>query len=334
MKRTVLLVAAGFAVAPAYAPAFANDTTAKLDTGGLVFGTSFEIAMEKEDLFISPEKVTVDYIFRNNSDKDVETLVAFPMPDITGGPYTMLAIPDETSDNFLGFSVTMDGVTITPKLQQRAVAAGVDVTDDLVAHAVPLMPMGEAVFDALTQVPNDVLKDWIRRGIIIPNEYDDNPAQMVPFWTMRSAYYWDASFPAGKAVAVSHAYRPSVGGTAGVSFYSDGKFNERFAEYELRYCTDAGFKRAIEKSASANPDGYPRLTETWMSYVLTTGGNWSLGSIGDFTLTIDKGAPDTIVSFCGDGVKKIGPTTFQIKAKDYYPERDVNILIMQPYHAD
>ena len=313
------------------ASAYANDTMAKLDAGGLVFGTSFEIAMEKEDLFISPEKVTVDYVFRNTSDRDIETLVAFPMPEITGGPYTMLAIPDETNDNFLGFSVTMDGVEIAPKLQQRALAAGVDVTEDLSAHGVPLMPFGDAALAALASVPGDVLDDWVRRGIVIPNGYDDDPDQKIPFWTMRSAYYWDAKFPAGEAVSVSHTYRPSVGGIAGTSFYHEGQFNERFAEYEYRYCTDDGFKRAIEKAAKDNPDGYPKLTESWISYVLTTGGNWALGTIGDFTLTIDKGSPSNIVSFCGQNVEKIGPTTFRIKAKDYYPERDVNILIMQAY---
>jgi len=47
--------------------------------------------------------------------------------------------------------------------------------------------------------------------------------------------------------------------------------------------------------------------------------------------TIDKGDPSNIVSFCGSGVRKIGPTTFQMKARDFYPERDIDILIMRPY---
>lgn len=327
MKRAAVLAA----LAMIAAPALANDTTAKLDTGGLVFGTSMLIEMEKEDLFISPEKVTVDYVFRNRSDEDITTLVAFPMPDISGGPYAMISIPDETQDNFLDFSVTMQGEVITPQLQQRAIAAGIDVTDDLAAHGVPLMPFAPAATEALKSLPADVRADWLKRGIVIGNDYDDNPDELLPFWTMRSAYWWEATFPAGKPVAVSHVYRPSVGGTAGTSFYYDGKFNERFAEYEHTYCADAGFKRAIERAAKASPDGYPPYTETWISYVLTTGGNWALGTIGDFTLTIDKGDERSIVSFCGEGVKKIGPTTFQMKAKDYYPERDVNILIMRHY---
>lgn len=329
MTRRAALLAASLAAGTLSAEA--NDTTAVLGTGGLIFGNSLEIAMEKEDLFISPEKVTVDYVFRNTSDRDIQTIVAFPMPDIEAGPYVMVAVPDYASDNFLGFSVVMGGREIEPNLEQRAFAAGIDVTDELTARGVPLMPFGDAAAEALKNVPADALQDWVRRGIVIPNEYDDEPETMLPYWRLRSTYWWDATFRAGEAVEVSHEYTPSVGGTAGTSFYYDGSFNENAPAYEAKYCMDDGFKRAIEKSARANPDGYPRLTETWISYVLTTGGNWALGTIGDFTLTIDKGDPSNIVSFCGSGVRKIGPTTFQMKAQDFYPERDIDILIMRPY---
>ena len=66
--------------------------------------------------------------------------------------------------------------------------------------------------------------------------------------------------------------------------------------------------------------------------MLTTGANWG-GPIKDFTLTIDKGAPENLVSFCGEGVKKIGPTTFEMKATDFYPEKDIHILLLKPSGA-
>ncbi|TIU61050.1 MAG: DUF4424 domain-containing protein, partial [Mesorhizobium sp.] len=75
-------------------PAFANDSIAELGTGGLILSRSDAVAMESEDLYISPEKVTVDYVFRNNTDKDVDAIVAFPMPDIEGDPNEMPAIPN------------------------------------------------------------------------------------------------------------------------------------------------------------------------------------------------------------------------------------------------
>ena len=71
------------------------------------------------------------------------------------------------------------------------------------------------------------------------------------------------------------------------------------------------------------------MYETWISYILTTGQNW-YGSIGTFHLTVDKGATDNLVSFCGDGVKKTGPTTFELTYQDFWPERELNILILQP----
>ncbi|MDI6027951.1 DUF4424 domain-containing protein [Corticibacterium sp. UT-5YL-CI-8] len=330
MSRTAVAAAMLLAACPA----FANDTTAVFETGGLVFGRTFDIEMVKEDLFISQEKVTVDYVFRNSSDKDVTTIVAFPMPDIEASPYSDVGIPDTASDNFLDFSVEMDGKAIEPKLEQRAFAAGIDVTEDLKAHNVPLMPFGDASAAALKTLSADITDDWQRRGIVIPDGYNDDMDTMVPYWKLRSTYWWDAIFPAGKDVAVSHVYKPSVGGTAGTSFYYEGKFQPNFVGYQEKYCADDTFKRTIEQATKANKDGYTPYTETWISYILTTGGNWSLGTIGDFTLTIDKGDPKNLVSFCGKDVKKIGPTTFQMKAKDYYPEHDVDILIMKPVNFD
>ena len=43
--------------------------------------------------------------------------------------------------------------------------------------------------------------------------------------------------------------------------------------------------------------------------------------------------PFNIVSFCGTGVKKTGPTNFEMVAENFYPERDVDILILQPYDS-
>jgi len=35
-----------------------------------------------------------------------------------------------------------------------------------------------------------------------------------------------------------------------------------------------------------------------------------------------------LVSFCGEDVKKIGPTTFEMVKTDYWPEREIEILIL------
>ena len=43
--------------------------------------------MLSENLSISVDEVNVDYVFRNQTEADVEAIVAFPMPDIAGSVY-------------------------------------------------------------------------------------------------------------------------------------------------------------------------------------------------------------------------------------------------------
>lgn len=331
MRRCAL----GLVTFLAASPTFANDSTAELGTGGLILSRSDVISMEKEDLFISPQRVTVDYVFQNRSDKDVDTIVAFPMPDIEANPYGMISVPDLEKDNFLGFEVTVDGKSLEPQLEHRAFAAGIDISEVLKAQGVPLFPFSEEARKALEKLPADVAADWLTRGIITVEEYDDGSGWKrvnSPFWMLKSTYWWRMTFPAGREVKVAHRYRPSLGGTAGLTFFMDGKLQgDSYQEYKQKYCMDEGFERAVLKAAKANPDGYPQMTEGRLSYVLKTGGNWALGTIGKFSLTVDKGNPKSLVSFCGKGVEKTGPTTFRMTADDYYPARDIDILILTPY---
>lgn len=323
-------------LAAAPLPALANDSTAELGTGGIILSRTDIVTMDKEVLNISEDEVTVDYVFRNQSDEDVETLVAFPMPNIEGNPWWMPAIPQDGDNNFLGFEVTIDGEPAIIHLEQRAFAVGVEVTEELRRHQVPMYPGGEEAYKALEQLPDDVAEDWRMRGMLVIDEYDDGNGMQQhrsPFWQLKSTFWWNATFPAGKPVEVSHRYKPSVGGTAGLTFFYDGKFDGTFKDYEAKYCIDDAFKRAVIKAAKNNPDGYPQLYETRISYVLTTGGNWGGSTIGDFTLTVDKGDTRNLVSFCGTGIKKIGQTTFQMKAMDYYPAKDVDILLLKPFDA-
>ena len=101
-------------------------------------------------------------------------------------------------------------------------------------------------------------------------------------------------------------------------------------DYTNKYCMEDSFITAAKRGAVEN-DGWTSYlySENWISYIWSTGNNWS-GPIGKFTLTIDKGDEDSLVSFCGDNVKKIGPTTFEMTETDWYPpwDRELEILIL------
>lgn len=314
------------------APAAANDTMAELKTGGLTFVESPDVSMESEALFISAKQVRVDYVFENSSDKDVETLVAFPMPDLPGHVEGDIAIADSSNDNFLDFTVMQDGKPIAPTLQQRAIAASIDVTDDLKTRNIPLLPFAEGTYAALDKLPDEVKQDWLTRGLLFDDVYDNDgngmKHHMTPLWTLRSTYWWKTVFPAKAKVTVAHRYTPSVGGTVAISFLEDGQAKgDRYEDYQRRFCTDQSFVKAAQKFAKAGENGGPNYTESWIAYILKTGANWN-GPIKSFKLTLDKGDPKNLISFCGSNVRKTGPTTFEMTAEDFWPERDLDILIL------
>ena len=44
---------------------------------------------------------------------------------------------------------------------------------------------------------------------------------------------------------------------------------------------------------------------------------------------VDKGDADNLVSFCGEDVKKIGDTQFEVKKTDFVPDGNLAILILK-----
>jgi hypothetical protein len=311
-------------------PALANDSTAELGAGGLVYVTTEAIAMTSEDLFISMDEVRVRYTFENKSDRDVTTLVAFPMPDIKGSLDFMEAVPVDDPVNFLGFRTTVDGKPVEAKVQQRASALGIDQTEFLTGLGIPLAPQLDATRAALDALPQDQWQGLIDRGIAIPDEFDAGRGwekHLAPNWLLSTAFYWEQVFPAGKTVIVEHRYRPSVGTTAGTSV-TQPQFgtSDWDKQYKDRFCIEDSFIKAARKAAAGRAeDDY--LMEFRIEYILKTAANWA-GAIDRFHVTIDKGKPGNLVSFCGSGVKKTGPTTFEMSAENFYPERDLDILIL------
>jgi len=332
IKRTALAIVMLLSVPAA---ATANDSMAELKTGGLVFVQTDAITMADEKLYISPRQVRVEYRFHNNTDKDVEALVAFPLPDIESGFDQPIAFDPDAGDNFLGFEVSQDGKPIDAELQQQATVSNVDLTGELKAEDIPLMPVADATGAALSRLSPQALERFKGLGLIRVEQWDDGSGMkdhIVPQWTLKSVYWWKTIYPANSDVIVKHSYTTSVGGTVDVTYLDENNqpSGERFNEYEKRYCLDDSMVRIAQKSRKATmATGTPLYVENWISYILTTGNNWA-GPIGSFSLTVDKGDTRNIVSFCGEGVTKTGPTTFEMKKTDFYPERDLDILLLVP----
>jgi len=317
------------------APAVANDTMASLGTGGLVFLQSPDVKMVREDLYVSPDQIRVKYEFRNDGEEDQRSLVAFPLPDITGSGDFMVAVPSEDAENLFGFETRVNGQLVDTELHRYAFAANIDYSMFLEDLGVPLTPFGQETVTAINALDDEQKAELLHRGLVIPMEYDAGQGMQTeywPVWTLRSTYSWEADFPVGETVIVEHQYKPSVGGTVAVSFLGEPyEGYDPQAEYARKYCTDEPFLNAVKKTLPDPEEPWRApFTESWIDYVWSTGANWN-GPIGTFHLTIDKVLPQNLVSFCWDGeVTKTGPTTFEMEARDWWPPygRELEVLIL------
>jgi hypothetical protein len=331
MRNAVIALALAAAAA---APALANDSTAELSIGGLIFVHNDSVEMISEDLSISAKEVIVRYRFFNKSEADVTVLVAFPMPDITiEGPDQNISVPTDDPVNLLAFATTVNDKPITTKVEQRVIAAGLDRTQVLRTLGIPLAPHLAGTNDALDRLPSDKWDELLRVGLAEIEEYDTGQGMkkhLVARWTLQTTYYWEQTFPSRAETAIEHRYKPSVGGSVQTSLGSPDATKEPwYDEYKEKYCFDFEFLAAVERARkAANSKAGGPFGEERIDYILKTGANWS-GPIQQFRLVVDKGGADNLVSFCGDDVKKISETKFEMKKTDYTPDGNLAVLILR-----
>ena len=134
---------------------------------------------------------------------------------------------------------------------------------------------------------------------------------------MELTHYWTQRFPAGKEVVVEHSYRPAL--------WQSYAPMPPLPALVKKFCIDGGTEKAM--AAIARSDEQKLFYVSELNYILKTARNWS-GPIGDFRLILDKGDPKSVISLCVDGVKKTGPTRFEVHKTSYVPEADLAVLFV------
>ncbi len=306
--------------------AMADDSSAALGAGGIVFTKSTPVRMKAEDLYVSPKQVRIRFEFANDTDKDIETLVAFPLPDIDANEFTESPLGTITDDpvNFIGFKAVVDGKPVTFKVEVRAFYKGKDVTAALQAVGAPLNPVAQSGYKQLAS-----LKGAQRQALLKADLADEEGEYLHPHWLVRTNFYWTQRFPAHKTVVVEHSYQP----VTGQSFF--GKFNLTDKENtDVRdFCIDPPTKARLvamtEARLKAKAANGEYLNAYRTDYILKTANNWN-GPIGRFHLTLDKLKPENTLSLCWAGdLKKTGPTTFESTLTDFAPKQDIRMLVTE-----
>jgi Domain of unknown function (DUF4424) len=340
MKKIMraLLIVAAFLPTPA---SVANDSSAAIGLGGLELTRNDAISMDSEDLFISQKLVRVKYRFTNNSDRDVETLVSFPLPIIPtgiGGYMGDQSYPKWQDD--LDFKTLVDGKPVALEVREVVTLVGINDGKDVGARLTelgwPIRVWDDYDFaQKLQTLPEAQMQSYLKEGLLRRSKDD---RQSVPNWQLQTHVTRSQIFPAGKTITVEHSYAPVIGSSVAGNFERSTRRNKEynFSDYAKHYCIDKAFLKGFDRvryaklPKNATEDEQFQATfygEIWLSYILKSGANWR-GPIKDFRLVVDKGSPKNLVSFCMNGVTKISDTQFEVRKTNFEPDKDLDILIV------
>ena len=297
--------------------------------------------MQKERLFISERKVTVDYDFFNESDKDITTEIAFPVPPF--GVYDTDCGPRSTFDDF---RVWIDDKKKDFATEDHAIVSGTDQTQllrklniDIATFGAYWGPPEKCRESETSQIDKLSAQDkamLIQVGLLNNDHW--------PKWKVFRTHHWTQTFPSRKTMHIRHEYAPGLGyhGVQLEDLYADTR-KEKIAEALARpkgspgsesdesylymakevdeLCVDPSLARKIKEveserwKAGAQKYGAPpfpvevdhlNVGVEWVEYILSTANSWK-GPIKDFTLLVERptaeggGGPNYFVSFCWNG---------------------------------
>lgn len=334
----------------------ANDSASELAAGGIVLVKTDDIAMQREDLTLTPSEVRVRYEMLNDSGKPVTLRVAFPLPELPawspGGFHTatsprgiMLPRRQLSEPNFMGFRVWADGRELTPEVEIRATLPD---GRDIAAAVQEIGGLALVLRSGLYALPDDPdLDAATRRRLGELGAIEELPDRAYrPPWTTRITFHWMQTFAPGVTV-VEHSYRPILG-FGYVGFGQQGGLvvgpDEDAASV---YCIDAAGRQTVRRLgeqararrlAKGEPENSYLLGYT-LGYVLQTARNWR-GPIGTFHLTVKgdpipaahstNGGPTLAMYFCSAvPLGQTAPLLKEGEVRDFVPTSDLRILFVR-----
>lgn len=291
-----------------FAPAArADDSMAALGAGGIELLQSEHIVMEEQDLFLARDRVRTRFVFRNESDTDIKTLVAFVMPDMEPEAFAKRA--DTPLLEQLGFTVEADGRKVIPKADIRAIMAGEDVTDILASIGIAA-GAGGMHMEAFTPAQRDRLR---KEGLLLESRGRDD----LGGWSTRLRLYWEQVFPARGQVEIYHEYTPFLG--------SEIIFPETIARvpyFTESFCmTEAQKEKAVALLQTADGRAYD------LDYTLSTGANWK-GPVERLAITIEKKTADDVIATCLPGLKPQKQGAYGVSHTNVKPAEDIRVLFI------
>jgi Domain of unknown function (DUF4424) len=303
--------------------AFADDGAASIAAGGIVMIREPRITMHKEVLRISAEKVSVDYEFRNDTDADITTEIAFPVPaySLDWDRYTVSAL------GFDDFHLSIEGEPVHFSVEAKAKLKGKDVSTLLNKYGIDISTFGH--FNERTHYAKDIRRlSTPQRAILVhAGLIDPETNQDEANWSVEKKYYWLQAFPAHTTIHVHHEYTPVLGSSNNTFWFEQSaSYENDKTEGAKSFCADPTLLKILKPLSQRRDRILPLL---YVDFILTTANTWKQ-PIEDFTLIVERpherGSLQTFVSFCWDGpVTKLDDDHFSAHIVDFIPKNELHI---------
>ncbi|HKT29344.1 DUF4424 family protein [Dyella sp.] len=301
----------------------ADDAYSALGAGGLVFKHSPAISMDREVLEISPDLIVVSYQFKNNSKKDIRTIVAFPLPPIKCGWFQHSSYPSD-------FETTVNGVPIHARIEKRAFVRddeeganakvrgfkeGQDVTFFLHKHSIPVdcrraIPKG--------RLGNIAVVGYTRAakaGLAYQN-IETDPYSI--YYETHIKYFWYQIFPAQSTVQITHAYRPADGGGAYGHLEDYPTYRNNLRIYRQFFASQPKLSSFLSNLNPAENYGY-----LLVRFILKSANTWQ-GPIKDFRLVIKQPRCFVVTSIVG--TMSLIDGNIVVRKNSFEPTSDLEVL--------
>ena len=290
------------------------EPTRELAAGGLLLAPDAALVIQAYEVTLARDEIRAVYRIVNAGPDTRTIYVTFPLPDLDMAAIgdQVVTLPKSDPQNYVGAIVTSDGAAVALRIEQRAQALGLDVTQDLAAAGIPLFPLGSAASRRLQRLPDATRSAFIERGVL---RLEDGRVHAA--WSLKTTAFWRQEFAPARTTTVELAYAPVTAQAALSPSVIEG--------LRRTHCIEPDIEAAIASKAAAMPSG---ALLQWVSYQLANGVTWPAPA-ASFRLLVRKPTADSIIATCRKGFKVVGPTVLEWIAKDFYPDDDVAVLFVR-----
>ena len=347
-SRCFAILAALLALAAPFS-LLADDSAASIAVGGLIPRRETRIVMAKEVLRIGLDRIVVDYDFRNDSDEDVTTEVAFPIPRYENSPNS----PRIELSSFSTFKLWVNGKPIEYKTEARAFVGEMDekdVTAVLEANRIDIPSFGHfrQVWDQRAlgydvEIPDLARLSTSQREKLTEDGVLADATDSYGQWRVHLQYHWTQSFPAHSTTHIRHEYVPAPGfedtpvEALDLVAHTIAGDSKRLNNWDVKVltslCVEPSLALSLRRLNDLNTEEFRRdsILPQLVDFILTSANTWKT-PIEDFTLVVARPKPDKglrwLISFCSPQnakVEKIDADDFQVHLTNFVPTTELHI---------